>query len=293
MTKLVICIFQRIFWVAAFLSISLNGVGCDRLERDKGQGISYTENSQDLRGPYLIKKSIDSKNIPTLSFEKTLIASNRWQIAIDAAKNAERPIPILETIEAQKTALVVVDMQRAFLDSGAAIEVAEGRAIVPNINKIAEAVRSKGGKVIFLRYLVNEEVGMLKYFEGKSYLGKERESPMNALRPGHPQFELYPALDVQKNDIVMNKIRYSAVLGSNIVDTLGKYRIENTIVTGVTTDVCAGNTAEGLMQKDFHVVMVWDGTAALDRLEHELYLARIFGLYGDVMPTEEVLMRLK
>jgi hypothetical protein len=31
----------------------------------------------------------------------------------------------------------------------------------------------------------------------------------------------------------------------------------------------------------------------LDRLEHELYLARIFGLYGDVMTTNEVIQRLR
>jgi len=141
--------------------------------------------------------------------------------------------------------------------------------------------------------LVNEQVGLLRYFERKSYLGAKRESPMNALRAGHPQFEFYPELDVRKTDTVMDKIRYSAVLGSGIVEFLKKHGIQNVIVTGVTTDVCAGNTAEDLMQKDFNVVMVWDGTAALNRLEHELYLARIFGLYGDVMPTEEVIARLK
>lgn len=250
-------------------------------------------NLQNLHGPYYIKRAIDSKSVQNLNSEKAKIASNRWQIAIDGAKNAERPIPILGIIDSKKSALVVVDMQRAFLDKGAAIEVPEGRSIVPNINKIASALRSRGGIVIFLRYLVNDEVGMLKYFEGKSYLGKDRESPMKALQLGHPQFELYPDLNVRKNDILMNKTRYSAVLGSNIVDVLRKYEVENVIITGVTTDVCAGNTAEGLMQKDFHMVMVWDGTAALDQLEHELYLARIFGLYGDVMPTEEVLARLK
>lgn len=246
-----------------------------------------------LPAPTSIVASIESRQLSALSEERAEIASHRWQIAIDGARNANRPIPILENIEAKRTALLVVDMQRAFLDAGASIEVPEGRKIVPNINKLAAAVREKGGKVIFFRYLVNDQVGMLKHFEAKSYLGADRESPMNALRATHPQFELYPELDVQKGDIVMDKTRYSAVLGSNIVDLLQKQGIQNVIVTGVTTDVCAGNTAEDLMQMDFHVVMVWDGTAALDRLEHELYLARIFGLYGDVMPTEEVIRRLE
>jgi ureidoacrylate peracid hydrolase len=243
-------------------------------------------------GPFYIKEMIDFKGDQILGYEKARIASHRWQIAIEAAKNAKRPIPILEVIDSKQTALVVVDMQRAFLDVGAAIEVTEGRSIVPNINEIASALRSKGGIVIFLRYLVNEHAGMLKYFERESYLGKDRESPMKVLQAGHPQFQLYPELDIQEKDFILDKTRYSAVLGSNIVDLLRRSGVENVIVTGVTTDVCAGNTAEGLMQKDFHVVVAWDGTAALDRLEHELYLARIFGLYGDVMPTSEIIERL-
>ncbi len=279
--------------LSIFATAPLN-LGCRKevKVRVEGKADDLVDLSQDF-GPIYFKRMIDLDKVAQISYEAKGIASKRWQTAIEAARTADRPIPILKDIIGKKTGLIVVDMQRAFLDEGAAIEVAEGRAIVPNINRLADNIRNKGGRIIFLRYLVNDDVGMLKYFEARSYLSRDRESPMKALRQGDPQFELYPDLDVKKSDIVMNKTRYSAVLGSAIVDTLKKYGIENAIVVGVTTDVCAGNTAESLMQKDFHVVMVWDGTAALDRLEHELYLARIFGLYGDVMPTEEVLMRLK
>ncbi len=278
--------------VLALLSTLVSG--CRAVQTgSRFQAPAPAVSSRDHHGPYSIKLAIDRGLIASFGSEKARIASTRWQIAIDAAKNAQRPIPVLDTIEGGTTALLVVDMQRAFLDPGAAIEVPDGRLIVNNINKIAMVLRKKRGTVIFLRYLVNEDVGMLTYFERRSYLGKDRESPLKALQRNHPQFELCPALDVRDTDIVMDKTRYSAVLGSNIVDVLKAKGIKNVIITGVTTDVCAGNTAEDLMQMDFHVVVVWDGTAALDRLEHELYLARIFGLYGDVMPTEEVLMRLR
>jgi ureidoacrylate peracid hydrolase len=271
-----------------FVSLLLSCLNVDRLLKKPP-----TADLINMHGPVFIKAFIETGNVKSFSEERARIASHRWKIAIDGARNAGRPIPILATIDGKRTALLVVDMQRGFLDVGASIEVPDGRAIVPNINKIAAALRQKGGRVIFFQVRVSEQDGLLKYFEGKSYLGGNRESPMKAFQPGNPQFELYPELDAQKSDTIMQKTRYSAVLGSDIVEVLQKMGIENVIVTGVTTDVCAGNTAEGLMQKDFHVVMVWDGCAALDRLEHELYLARIFGLYGDVMPTEEVIARLK
>lgn len=250
--------------------------------------------TQELYGPFFIKSQIESGKVPGLEGERAKIAAANWQIVIDAAKTSGRQMPILETIEAKKTALLVVDMTRCFLDKGAAIEVPAGRDIVPNINKLAQTMREKGGTVIFFRYLVDEHVGKLKNFEGKSYLGLDRLSPMVALRKDNPQFQLYPDLDVKKGDIIMDKTRYSAVLGSNIVEVLKAKGIKNVIIAGVTTDVCAGNTGEDLMQEDFNVIFVWDGTAALDRLGgHELPLAKDFVLYGDVMPTNEIISRIK
>jgi ureidoacrylate peracid hydrolase len=244
-------------------------------------------------GPYFIRDCLSIRSIVGFPADKSNIAKARWISAIKGAKRAGRTIPILESITGESTALLVIDMQRAFLDMGASIEVPKGREIVANINKLADGVRKAGGVVIFFRYLVDVNAGLLKHFEGRSYLGGDRVSPMVALQRGHPQFELYPGLDIRDSDLILDKTRYSAVLGSSIVEVLRERAIDSVVITGVTTDVCAGNTAEDLMQKDFHIVMVWDGTAALKRLEHELYLARIFGLYGDVMPTEEVLLRLK
>lgn len=248
--------------------------------------------SQISFGPEYMIRKIAQGGIRGLSDEKSKIATNRWNSALSAALTAGRSIPIISNIEAKKTALLIIDMQKAFLDEGAAIEVPEGRLIIDNINVIADKIRKNGGRVIFFRYLVNRNPGLLVNFQAKSYLGSNRESPMKALRPGHPQFEIFPGLNIGKEDIVMDKTRYSAVEGSDIVNILKQNDIENVIITGVTTDVCAGNTAEDLMQRDFNVIMVWDGTAALDRLEHEIFLARIFGLYGDVMPTEEVIKRI-
>jgi ureidoacrylate peracid hydrolase len=221
------------------------------------------------------------------------IAIQRWKTAISGGKTADRPFPVNERINCRNTALFIIDLQKCFVDEGAAIEVPDAKQIIPRINKLSAKIREFGSTVIYFRYIVNENIGMLKYFEKKSYLDTSRESPLNALRAGHEQFELHESLDIKDNDIVMNKERYSAVIGSDVVNFLKSKDIDTVIVTGVTTDVCVGNTAEDLMQTDFKVIVAWDGSAALSRLEHELYLARIFGLYGDVMPVDEIIERLQ
>ena len=243
-------------------------------------------------GPQRLSELINRDPIGFNSPGEKEIVLQSWRGVGEAAQNSGRTIPLLNMIPVKKTALVVVDMQRAFLESGAAIEVPPGRSLFKNINLLSDAFRFYGGTVMFLRYLVDEECGLLPLFEGKSYLPGGRESPIKALNKNHQQFQIHPGLNVKDKDIIVNKRRYSGVVGSNMVGIFRRRGITNIVITGVTTDVCAGNTAENLMQSDFHVVMVWDGTAALSRLVHEMFLARFFLLYGDVMPTEEVLRRI-
>src|SRR5438876_2786774 len=56
-----------------------------------------------------------------------------------------------DTLEARKTALVVVDMQNYFVADGMPACASEARTIVPNINRLARAMRATGGLVIWIQ----------------------------------------------------------------------------------------------------------------------------------------------
>ncbi len=56
-----------------------------------------------------------------------------------------------ETLDARKTALVVVDMQNYFVADGMPSSAPEARTIVPNINRLAQATRTAGGTVIWIQ----------------------------------------------------------------------------------------------------------------------------------------------
>ena len=66
-----------------------------------------------------------------------------------------------ETIDAGRTALVVVDMQNYFVAEGFAAEVPEARDIVPNINRMAKALRAAGGTVVWVQ---TTAVGALEHW---------------------------------------------------------------------------------------------------------------------------------
>jgi ureidoacrylate peracid hydrolase len=72
------------------------------------------------------------------------------QQAIDISLRRRGRIQPFPTIEAQKTALLVVDMQTGFLAPGTVAEIPAARRIVPNINRLADGLRRSGGTVVWI-----------------------------------------------------------------------------------------------------------------------------------------------
>src|SRR5438552_15201090 len=67
---------------------------------------------------------------------------------VDKAKQTrDGRLNAYDTLEARKTALVVVDMQNYFVADGMPGCAAEARTTVPNINRLAQATRTAGGTV--------------------------------------------------------------------------------------------------------------------------------------------------
>ena len=58
---------------------------------------------------------------------------------LQAKKDAR--IEELHRFVAGRTALLVIDMQRAFVDQGAALEVPQAREIIPNIRRLITCCR--------------------------------------------------------------------------------------------------------------------------------------------------------
>ena len=137
-----------------------------------------------------------------------------------------------------KTALVVIDMQNVFMLPGMPVEVPAAREIVPNINKLAAATREAGGKVAWVKMCLEGQTEVWRVF----FDGDPRRATLAELTPGSHGFELHADLDVQPEDTVLIKRRYSAFIqGSSDIDRqLREAGIDTVIVVGTLTNVCCG-----------------------------------------------------
>ena len=199
-----------------------------------------------------------------------------------------------DTIDAARTALIVVDMQNYFVAEHFAQSVPLSRAIVPNINRLAKALREAGGTVIWIQ---TTATGALQHWgrHHEHMLTPERvEKRLAGLADGSDGFQIYPKLEVSPADIRVKKIKYSALIGdsSNLLDLLKQRGIESVLVTGTATNVCCESNARDAMLLDFRVVMVSDGNASWTDDEHAATLNSCAVFFGDVMTTGEVIGRL-
>lgn len=199
-----------------------------------------------------------------------------------------------DTIEAGRTALVVVDMQNYFCAEGFPAEVPLSRAIVPAINRLAKAMRAKGGTVVWIQ---TTSAGAFQHWSNhhKYMLTPERvRRRLAGLDEASEGFNLYPQLEPLPTDLRVKKIKYSALIqGSSDLDAQLKSRgIDTVLIAGTATNVCCESTARDAMLLDYRVVMLSDGNATWTDEEHAATLNNFQIFFGDVLTTDEAIARL-
>ena len=214
------------------------------------------------------------------------------QYAIDGALRRRGRIHQFEEIEPTKTALIVVDMQNAFLQKGSPAEVPEAREIVANINQLAKALRASGGHVVWVKMTQTADniIDWSAFFNGVN--NPERaDRMMDVLSEGSQGHDLWPELEFLDDDIVLHKNRYSAFLpsSSDLTQILVSNNIDTIAITGTVTNVCCESSARDAMMLNFKTIMVSDANAAHTDEEHVASLASVFQYFGDVFSTHEII----
>jgi ureidoacrylate peracid hydrolase len=196
---------------------------------------------------------------------------------------------IFDDLVPAKTALVVVDMQNGFMLPEVAHAPCEmAFEIVPNINRLAQAVRATGGAVVWIQTAYTDET-LTSWSTLYGMVGpKGTEKRRRSLSVGGKGYELCPDLKVEAGDLIVEKKRYSAFIqgSSNIEEVLRARGLDTLLVTGTVTNVCCESTARDAMMRNFKVVMITDGNAANTDEDHNAALSNFYLTFGDIMSTD-------
>jgi ureidoacrylate peracid hydrolase len=194
-----------------------------------------------------------------------------------------------DDLDPARSALVVVDMQNAFMLPGVAHSLCPmAQEIVPNINRLAQAVRSTGGTVFWIKTTFTEEAlrSWSTYFEmARPERVAKRIEALTADSLGH---RLWSGLDVQPQDPIVEKNRFSAFIqgSSDLAAALRARGLDTVLVTGTVTNVCCESTARDAMMLNFKTIMVTDANAAATDADHAASLTAFYLTFGDIMSTD-------
>jgi ureidoacrylate peracid hydrolase len=196
---------------------------------------------------------------------------------------------VYDDLDPAKSALVVVDMQNAFMLPGVAHSLCPmAETIVPNINRLAKAVRDTGGTVFWIKTTFTQEAlrSWSTYFAmvSPARVAKRIEA-LTADSVGH---QLWSGLDVRPQDPIVEKNRFSAFIqgSSDLAAVLRARGLDTILVTGTVTNVCCESTARDAMMLDFKTIMVTDGNAAATDEDHNASLIAFYLTFGDIMSTD-------
>lgn len=193
------------------------------------------------------------------------------EISARVAARCGTPHPFA-TLAGPRTALVVVDMQNAFMDPAVGHAVcAMATAIVPAVNRLATATRAAGGGVFWIQ-TVHDEADDREWAVMQAMMTPAaRARRVAALTRNSAGYALWPGMDVRPEDERVEKHRFSAFIqGSGALEARLRARgFDTVLITGTVTSVCCESTARDAMMRDFRTVMVSDGNAATSDSEHE------------------------
>jgi nicotinamidase-related amidase len=209
------------------------------------------------------------------------------------------PEPI--SLDWAKTALVIIDMQRDFLEPGGFGEtlgndVSRLASAVAPIANVLAAARTSGMLVIHTRegHLPDlSDAPPAKLERGAPSLRIGDPGPMGRiLIRGQSGHDIIPELYPVAGEVVIDKPGKGAFYATTLGDVLAQHGIENLLVCGVTTEVCVNTTVREANDRGYRCIVISDGCASYFPEFHEMGLKMIKaqgGIFGWVAGSAAVL----
>jgi ureidoacrylate peracid hydrolase len=201
----------------------------------------------------------------------------------------------IEALDPARTALVIIDMQNHYVAEGFPSGTAQARAIVPSINRMTEAMRAAGGKVIWVMTSAKRALEFWANHHKNTLTPENAARRLKSLAEGSEGHKLYPKLEAQPSDIRASKTMYSAMLpggSSNLQQILKDEGIDTLLIGGTKTNVCCESTARDAYMLDYRVAMISDCNATSSDEEHAATLNTFQVYFGDVLMIDEAVLRM-
>jgi ureidoacrylate peracid hydrolase len=192
------------------------------------------------------------------------------------------------------TALLVVDMQRAFVEPGQAMEVPPARDVIPRIQELIGIFREKRLPVVFTEFTYSPAAPLLvgelhpEHRPAPPGASTGFGLPSSSCLEGEDNARVISDLAPRVDELVIRKHYYDGFNGTVLDGALRARGVTTLVITGTMTDICVLGTVIGAFNREYRLIVVEDGVATLWPEIQRATLDIIRRAYARVLSAKEV-----
>lgn len=181
------------------------------------------------------------------------------------------------TVDPGTTAVIVVDMQKDFVEEGGALRVDGARDTVPKIQKLLDWAR---------------RVNVPVFFTQDTHLEGDPEWDIwgRHVEKGTWGWEIIDELAPQEGELVLQKVRYDGFYGTRLEHELQLRDVDTLIICGTVANICVHYTAASAGLRWYRVIHPVDGISAMTPFDMEAALRQAHFLFQAILTTTDAVV---
>ena len=206
----------------------------------------------------------------------------------------------------QPSALIVIDMQRDFLEQGgyaatSGMDVTALRRPIPSIRKLLDHARSCGMLIIHTRE--GHRTDLSDCPPAKLARSRNAGAEIGSAGPlgrllvrGEYGHDIIDELQPISGEPMVDKPGYGAFHQTDLAQILSTHDIRSLFICGVTTEVCVHSTLREAVDHGYSCVIISDACGSAHQQLHDAALKMVGvegGIFGTVADTDTVLAQMK
>ena len=210
-------------------------------------------------------------------------------------------------IDLKRAAILVVDMQNAFVSNGGlfdlmGVDILLAQKIIEPIRMVTSTARAKGVKVIYIAHRYSPD---LRESGGPNFPSWHKGGSLRLYRE-HPEWrdkllirgtwgaDVIDALKPQESDIIVEKPTFSAFFGTNLDIILRTYDLKYLVFVGTATNICVEASIRDAFYLGYFPILISNAAANIGPpLTQEATIFNIKCVYGWVTTTDNIIKAME
>jgi ureidoacrylate peracid hydrolase len=155
----------------------------------------------------------------------------------------------------KNTALLVIDMQHAFLDSSSPYCVPKSEQLLAKVAEVIGFFHTHKMPVIFTKVVLENELDGGPF--SRNWLSHGFDE-VGILKKGTQNVEVHHSIRPAPTDIVVEKPRYSAFFSTRLDNILRSRNVNTVVIVGADTKFCVLSTSRDAQFRDYQVLILSD-----------------------------------